>query len=45
MFFLSFFDLFHGPDNEHMCKETDFAQEKGSFLDDHLQKDGSLDDH
>ena len=34
--FLIFLVLFLTPDNEHMCSETDFTQEEGDFLDDHL---------
>jgi len=31
-----FFIVFLTPDNEYMCFETDLAQEKGNFPDDHL---------
>ena len=31
-------------DNEHTCSETNFTQEKGNFLDDHLQEAGESDD-
>ena len=33
-----FLVVFLTPDNEYMCSETDLTQEKGNFLDDHLQE-------
>ena len=31
------------PDNMHMCSEMNFTQEKGNFLEDHLQAVGKSD--
>ena len=38
--FCDFFAVFLTPDNEHLCSETDFTQDKGNFLDDHLLEAG-----